>query len=103
MTYFSIDYRSPPSGIGQIVKNDEVVENVQYESYGEANYPYQKTTVFQDYMETFEDYRPLFDHLRQSGVTEVYDNDLAYDYPSYADERGHFTLDNWIKVLEGLL
>ena len=112
MKYFSIDYRSPPSGLGQIIdttKPEKIGDRwnyilVTYSGNGSENDPsYIKTAHFSSQ----EAYKlgwagpilpQLFQFLRDQGVTHVYDSELTYEMEG-ADEDGNFPLDRWIEIL----
>ena len=112
MKYFSIDYRSPPSGLGQIIdttKPEKIGDRwnyilVTYSGNGSENDPsYIKTAHFSSQ----EAYKlgwagpilpQLFQFLRDQGVTHVYDSELTYEMEG-ADEDGNFPLDRWIDIL----
>ena len=112
MKYFSIDYRSPPSGLGQIIdttKPEKIGDRwnyilVTYSGNGSENDPsYIRTAHFSSQ----EAYKlgwagpilpQLFQFLRDQGVTHVYDSELTYEMEG-ADEDGNFPLDRWIEIL----
>ena len=112
MKYFSIDYRSPPSGLGQIIdttKPEKIGDRwnyilVTYSGNGSENDPsYIRTAHFSSQ----EAYKlgwagpilpQLFQFLRDQGVTHVYDSELTYEMEG-ADEDGNFPLDRWIDIL----
>lgn len=114
--YFSIDYRSPPSGMGQIIDTTQPEKigdkwnyiNVDYgdesqESYDHYSDYYVKNKYFHS-MEAAQEGWPgpiieeIIQFLRDSGVTHVYDSEMTYECEG-ADEQGFFTLDNWIENL----
>ena len=112
MIYFSIDYRSPPSGLGQIIdttKPEKIGDRwnyilVTYSGNGSENDPsYIKTAHFSS-QEAYKQgwagpiLPQLFQFLRDQGVTHVYDGELSYEMEG-ADEDGYFTLDRWIEIL----
>ena len=117
MKYFSIDYRSPPSGMGQIIDTaqscrainpiGEEVYNyilVTYSGFGSENDPNYILTAHFPSREAEEQgwagpiLPQVFQFLRDQGVTHVYDSELSYEVEG-ADENGHFTLDRWIEIL----
>jgi len=117
MKYFSIDYRSPPSGMGQIIEDtapETVIDRlgnkvwnyilVSYSGNGSENDPsYIKTAHFSS-QEAYKQgwagpiLPQLFQFLRDQGVTHVYDGELSYEMEG-ADEDGYFPLDRWIEIL----
>ena len=84
-TYFSIDYRSPPSGMGQIVKNSTII-NVEHDFKGDWY--------------TLSEFSRLFDYLTSQGVETVYDVELSYEYPEYFDENHNIPLVDWIMIIK---
>jgi len=115
--YFSIDYRSLPAGIGQIVdpqapqEVDGKCNMILVDTYPKNNeYPYQhnphyvesKLILTQDDWLNSDELQELHDYLVSKGVKEVYDSELSYDYPEHFDERGHTSLDNWIMIVGSL-
>ena len=84
-TYFSIDYRSPPSGLGQIIRNNTYI-NVDYNFKGDWY--------------TLAELNQLHDYLRSRGVETVYDCEMSYEYPEYFDENMHIPLTDWINLIK---
>tara|TARA_A100001011_G_C14137885_1_gene768413 strand:- start:614 stop:997 length:384 start_codon:yes stop_codon:yes gene_type:complete len=127
MIYFSIDYRSPPSGLGQIIdtrKPEKVTDRmgnevwnytlVTYPGCGSENDPaYILTAHFSSldmsklgtaegwdlFVPVFED---LITYLRRVGVTYVYDIELAYEEDG-ADDDGYFSLEKWVDIVRSSL
>jgi len=112
MKYFSIDYRSPPSGLGQIIdttKPEKIGDRwnyilVTYSGNGSENDPsYIKTVHFPSREADEQGWAgpvlpQIFQLLRDQGVTHVYDSELTYEMEG-ADEDGNFPLDRWIDIL----
>ena len=116
MKYFSIDYRSPPSGMGQIVDTSQPKKigdkwnyiNVDYgdetqESYDHYSDYYVKNKYFHSMEAAYEGWAgPIIDkiiqYLQDQNVTHVYDSELSYEFEG-ADEKGFFTLDRWSSIL----
>tara|TARA_A100001515_G_scaffold100719_1_gene81532 strand:- start:6746 stop:7105 length:360 start_codon:yes stop_codon:yes gene_type:complete len=117
MKYFSIDYRSPPSGLGQIIDTTQSsrainpVGNevwnytlVTYSGWGVENDPnYILTAHFRSLEAERQQYagpilKDLIDYLRRVGVTQVYDVELAAECEG-ADENGHFPLNRWAELV----
>lgn len=108
--YFSVDYRSPPSGMGQIIDASQPEKigdkwNMVLVDYG-ANPRqdpfYVQTQYFKSQAAEDEGWAgPVIEEivafLKEKGVTHVQDNEMAYEYPG-ADERGFFTLERWADV-----
>jgi len=108
--YFSIDYRSPPSGMGQIV-DTTLTERVngkwnmtlvdygdtphESEHYTETKYFFSKQAAQEGWAgPVIED---IVAYLKEQGVTHVRDTEVAYEYPG-ADEQGYFTLERWADI-----
>ena len=112
--YFSIDYRSPASGLGQIVDPQAPLEvdgkynltlvatypkNNEYPFQVDPNYVESKLIMTQDDFMNSDELQELHDYLISKGVKEVYDSELSCEYPQHFDERGHAPLDTWIKII----
>jgi hypothetical protein len=117
-TYFSIDYRSPPSGLGQIIKpgEPEVVDGkynmtlVSYSGCGIDDDPsYTKTFhIESEYADQYgclgpQDLETLYDILITQGVEYVYDSEMSYDYPEHFDEDQHIPLSDWFNLVKDQL
>ena len=119
MKYFSIDYRSPPSGMGQIIDttqpertqrpNGQECWNYILIDYGtSASFHWDSSYLGTKYFETpdghltLEVFQQIFQFLLDSKVTHVYDGELSYDYDG-ADEDGFFTLQRWSDITRGFL
>ena len=112
MNTFSIDYRSPPSGMGQIINptlpnTPDNMILVSYEGCGSPGNPYYGGQIHFDNPEieetgclTSEVIDLLERHLVTNEVTEVYDSELGYDHPDKCDSRHHFKLKDWIEILK---
>ncbi len=122
MIYFSIDYRSPPSGMGQIIntKEPERIRRpdgqecwnyilVDYGSSDEFHWDssYIGTKYFESEQASQEGWAgpvlpQIFQFLRDSKVTHVHDGELAYEEEG-ADDNGYFLLDRWIEIMNSYL
>ena len=122
MIYFSIDYRSPPSGMGQIIDttqpertqrpNGQECWNYILVSYGSSedfwwDSSYIGTKYFESEQAAQEGWAgpvlpQIFQFLRDSKVTHVYDSELSYEEDG-ADDEGFFTLDRWIEIMRSYL
>ena len=105
MKYFSIDYRSPPSGMGQIIDTDKpkmvggkwnyILVDYGTDVHDDASYV--ETKYF--YSKQDDPVMPqIIQYLREQGVTHVYDGELYYEFDG-ADEDGYFTLDQWAEIM----
>tara|TARA_Y100001970_G_C13937306_1_gene701347 strand:- start:466 stop:807 length:342 start_codon:yes stop_codon:yes gene_type:complete len=109
--YFSVDYRSPPSGFGQIVDPSKPMTLsggrwnytlIAFKGCGQRDDPSYKETY---YINT-ENWRQIviqtYHTLKQLGVTEVYDCELRYQQPSIATkENGNYDLETWYQTQLG--
>ena len=121
MIYFSIDYRSPPSGMGQIIdtrKPEKVIDRlgnevynftlVTYSGCGSENDPSYILTAHFSSREAEEQgwagpiMEDIITFLRREGVTHVYDGELSYEEDG-SDEDGFFTLDRWAEIMMSYL
>ena len=115
MKYFSIDYRSPPSGMGQIIdttKPEKVGDQynyilIDYGSDPHEDPSYVMTKYFYSEQADQEGWSgpimtDIFQYLRDQGVTHVHDGELAYEEEG-ADDDGYFTLDRWIEIMSSYL
>ena len=115
MIYFSIDYRSPPSGMGQIIdttKPEMIGEQynfilIDYGSDPHEDPSYVMTKYFYSEQAAQEGWAgpilpQLFQYLRDQGVTHVYDGELSYEEEG-ADEDGYFPLDRCIEIMNSYL
>jgi len=112
--YFSIDYRSPPSGLGQIIDTSQPRKmgdkwNMILMDYGanpQEDPFYVKTQYFKSQRAEDEGWPlPVIDqiiqYLQECGVTHVYDSELSYDYEG-ADDNHYYTLEKWTQIMMGL-
>ena len=118
MKYFSIDYRSPPSGMGQVIDttqpetiidgNGNEVYNyslVTYSGNGSENDPSYISTVHFNSQEAYDQgwvgpvLPQIIQYLRDQGVTHVHDGELSYEYPG-ADSEGFFPLTAWNTIMK---
>jgi len=113
MKYFSIDYRSPPSGMGQIIDNQQPKMigdkyNFILVDYGtdDCDSPYYIETKFFHSEQAEQEgwagpvYPEIIQYLRDQGVTHVNDGELKYEYDG-ADDKGFFTIDRWAEIMLG--
>ena len=125
MKYFSIDYRSPPSGMGQIIdtrKPEKILRPDGQECYNYILIDYGNSDDFHwdsSYIGTkyFESEQAaqegwagpvlpqIFQFLRDQKVTHVCDSELAYNHEggNENDFHGLFTLDRWIEIMTSFL
>ena len=119
MRYFSIDYRSPPSGMGQIIDTTkpEMIGDrynyilITYSGCGSENDPtYNLTKHFPSQEAEQEGWagpvmEEIIQFLRDQGVTHVQDGELSYNYEggNENDFHGLFTLDRWIEIMRSFL
>jgi hypothetical protein len=107
MTYFSVDYRSPPSGLGQIVTpgSDDMIL-VTYPGCGLENDPAYHHTIHLTHPDIEKTgwigpIIPLLHQILSSlRVAEVYDVEEGYNHPDKCDDRHHFRLQDWIEILK---
>jgi hypothetical protein len=121
MKYFSIDYRSPPSGMGQIIDDTQpetVIDRlgnevwnytlVTYSGNGSENDPSYIRTAHFSSQEAYDQgwagpiMEDIITFLRREGVTHVYDGELSYEEDG-ADDDGYFTLDRWAEIMMSYL
>jgi len=108
--YFSIDYRTLPSGMGQIIDTSQPKKigdkyNMTLIDYGanpHEDQTYTQTQYFQSQKAEDEGWagpviEEIIQYLKEQGVTHVLDGEVAYEYPG-ADERGFFTLERWADI-----
>ena len=111
MKYFSLDYRSPPSGMGQIVDTEqpEMIRDkynmilIDYGDNPQEDPVYTQTKYFHSEQAAQEGWAgpimpEVIQYLRDQGVTHVYDGELKYDFTG-ADENGHFPIDRWAEIM----
>ena len=108
--YFSIDYRSPPSGMGQVIDNSQPQKigdkwNMTLVDYGDNPQDdpvYTQTKYFISQKAAQEGWvgpviGEIIQFLKDQGVTHVYDGELSYDFEG-ADKQGYFTLERWAEI-----
>ena len=98
MVIFSVDYRSPPSGLGQIIHPNGDMELVHYNGCSGNTYTYVLNHFFDSKLDTFKDWTPVFQLLREKGVEKVYDSEMSYDEDGF-DDNGMTPLENWISII----
>ena len=111
MKYFSLDYRSPPSGLGQIVDTEQPEKigdkwNMVLVDYGDNTQedPYYVETKYFFSEQAAQEGWPapimpeIIQYLRDQGITHVYDSELSYDFDG-ADEYGYFSIDRWAEIM----
>ena len=111
MKYFSLDYRSPPSGMGQIVDTEQPKKigdkyNMILVDYGCDDHEdphYVQTKYFHSEQAAQEGWAgpvmpEIIQYLRDQGVTHVYDGELKYEFGG-ADENGYFPIDRWAEIM----
>ena len=118
MRYFSIDYRSPPSGMGQIIdttKPKKIGEQynfilIDYGSDPHEDISYVMTKYFYSEQAAQEGWagpvmEEIIQFLRDQQVTHVYDSELSYNYEggNENDFKGLFTLDRWEEIMMSYL
>ena len=123
MKYFSIDYRSPPSGMGQIIDTTQPeqiqspwskpVWNYILIDYGcdpHEDPSYVMTKYFYSEQAAQEGWagpvmEDIIQFLRDQKVTHVLDGELAYEYEggNENDFHGLFTLDRWAEIMMSFL
>ena len=118
MRYFSIDYRSPPSGMGQIIDTTkpEMIGDqynyilIDYGSDPHEDPSYVMTKYFYSEQAAQEGWAgpimtDIFQFLRDQKVTHVYDSELSYNYEggNENDFNGLFTLDRWEEIMMSYL
>ena len=116
MIYFSIDYRSPPSGMGQIIDTTQPEMIGEQYNYILITYPgcgseHDSSYVFTKHFPSQEAEQEgwagpvlpqIFQFLLDSKVTHVYDGELSYEEDG-ADDEGFFTLERWIEIMSSYL
>ena len=112
-TYFRIDYRSPPSGIGHINYEGGDVVLVTEADSGPKDMEGARKVFREEYLPSSIDHIPfsmgeyweegqmaLKAILCTHRVSYVIDSELAYEYPELVDDKEYhmFTLQNWLKA-----
>ena len=111
--YFSVDYRSPPSGFGQIIDPSQPIRVsgdrwnsilIAFTGCGQRDDPSYKETYYIDTENYTYPSRQIviqtYHILKQHGVEEVYDTELYYEV-SHWSFNGKFKLEHWYKLLLG--
>ena len=104
MAKFSVDYRSLPSGFGQIFRSEQDSASqmtlISFKGCGLSNDPAYGKTIYIDTNEWSTIIRLTYQTLKRLGVTEVYDSELYYnDYEHLAkDSDCNFDLDVWYQI-----
>ena len=109
MKYFSVDYRSPPSGFGQIINTDfppipDHMILISYNGCGIPNDPNYSHTIFIDNPEIEDqgwigpELPFIFQLLKSLGIEKVYDSELGFEYPDSCDSDLYFKLQDWIDI-----
>lgn len=110
MKYFSIDYRFPPSGMGQIIDDTQPKKIGNKYNYILVTYSGNGPEYDPNYVQTKHFYskeaeeqgwagpiiNEIIQFLRDQGVTHVYDSELSYDYEGSDD--GMFPLERWAQI-----
>ena len=110
MKYFSVDYRSPPSGIGQIVNTDfpptpDHMILISYNGCGIPNDPKYGHTIYIDTPEIEDqgwigpELPFLFQLLKSLGIEKVHDPELGFEHPELSDSDFQFDLQDWIDIV----
>ena len=115
MKYFSIDYRSPPSGMGQIIDTTQpemIGEQynyilIDYGSNPHEDQSYVMTKYFYSEQAEYDGWsgpvmEEIIQFLRDQEVTHVYDSELSYEEDG-ADDEGFFTLERWEEIMMSYL
>ena len=107
MKYFSVDYRSPPSGLGQIISSDsDDIILISYPGCGIPNDPNYSHTIYIDNPEIEDqgwigpELPFLFQLLKSFGIDKVYDSELGFEYPDSCDSDLFFDLQDWIDIMK---
>lgn len=98
MNTLSIDYRSPPSGLGQIIYSNGDMDLIHYDGCSLNNYPYTDDHYFDSELQSVEDWTPVFKLLRERGVEKVHDGEMSFEEDGF-DEDGVTSLENWISII----
>ena len=109
--YFSIDYLTPPSGMGQIIDTSQPKKigdkyNMILVDYGCDDHEdphYVQTKYFHSEQAAQEGWPgpiipEIIQYLRDQGVTHVHDEELSYDFFA-TGEFGYFPIDQWAEIM----
>ena len=107
MKTFSVDYRSPPSGFGQIISSDsDDIILISYPGCGIPNDPSYSHTIYIDNPEIEDqgwigpELPFIFQLLKSFGIEEVYDSETGFENQDKCDDRLRFKLQDWIDILK---
>jgi len=108
MKTFSIDYRSPPSGLGQIINTDfpptpDHMILISYNGCGIPNDPSYNHTIYIDnpaHGWIGSELPFLFQLLKSFGIEKVYDSELGFEYPDDCDSKHYFKIQDWINIMK---
>ena len=114
MKYFSIDYRSLPSGMGQIIdtrKPEKIGDQYNFILVDYGDNPHNDISyVMTKYFYTDKGWSgpvmaEIFQFLKDQKVTHVCDSELSYNHEggNQEDFHGLFTLDRWIEIISKLI
>lgn len=110
LSYFSIDYRSPPSGVGQIVPEGSTQARdmtlITAGDDGPDNNPFYKETVYFPHNlweeETRGKARKFFENLFQKhNVDYVYDCEMECNFGVEPDMDSNHSTGLWLDTLFG--
>ena len=101
--YFSVDYRSLPSGFGQIFRSEQDSASqmtlISFKGFGLSNDPAYGKTIYIDTDDWSEVMRQTYQTLKRFGVTEVYDSELQSEWPGMVNSHtGKINLDLWYQL-----
>ena len=102
---FSIDYRSPPSGLGQIVikglpKTADNMILISYDGNGCPDNPHYGGQIhLKDIYENPTEIDILRQFLIDNQVESVCDIEEGFNRPDIS-MNGHFDLEDWIKIMK---
>jgi hypothetical protein len=107
MIKFSIDYRAPPSGLGQIFNSKHKMPIqpkdmilISYDGNGSPDNPHYGGHIhLRDIYENPTEIDILRQFLIDNQVESVYDSEEGYNRPDISI-NGHFDLDDWIKIIK---
>lgn len=105
MTYFSIDYRSPPSGLGQIIFPDSKgpldMVLVTFKGLGDIANPFYKATHYFPFECAEEGSRQWLQNIFEGyNVTHVYDPEMNYDGDKPSDlGNSQYSTEYWLNSL----
>ena len=102
--YFSVDYRSNPSGFGQIVRPGQnsarQMTLIAFKNCGQRDDPSYRDTYYID----TENWRQIiiqtYHILKDHGVEEVWDSELYCEISHWSFD-GKFKLEHWYKLRLG--